>query len=415
MNSQPIMPVLVIGAGLSGLACAQALARRGIQPTVLDAKTRVAEPWRARHPALRLNIHRHFAGLPGQPAPASDGPFLRRDTVVAHLERYAARLQVPIHFGVEAHAIRRSAGRWQVSTTAGTYEADHVVVASGLDRLSHIPAWPGVDAFRGELLHVSDLGDVARFDGQRVLVVGAGNSGTDALNHLARHRPTEVLVALRHGPALVPTRVFGFPLHRLARVFAALPARIVDPACRAIQRLFLGNLARHGLRSHPDGGGTRLIRDGVTVAIDDGFAAALASGRLRIVAAVERFEPDRVRLADGSTCQPDVVIAATGYRSGLAPLLGELDVLDDEGRPRHPTGEADARHPGLWFTGFRPTFTGYFDAAGVAAERIAGGVAHHLQRTAHRTSGLRGPASSTECSAVAEAVQAQTLRQGANS
>ena len=92
MIPNPNPPVLVIGAGLSGLACADALARRGIHATVLEARARVAEPWRARHPALRLNIHRHFAGLPGQPAPKSDGPFLRRDTVVAHLERYAARL-----------------------------------------------------------------------------------------------------------------------------------------------------------------------------------------------------------------------------------------------------------------------------------------------------------------------------------
>ena len=34
-------------------------------------------------------------------------------------------------------------------------------------------------------------------------------------------------------------------------------------------------------------------------------------------------------------------------------------------------GEADFAHPGLWFTGFKPIFTGYFDAAGVAAKRIA--------------------------------------------
>jgi len=401
MNSKPMTPVLVIGAGLSGLACAQALARRGIPPTVLEAEGRVAEPWRARHPALRLNIHRHFAGLPGLKAPSSDGAFLRRDTVVAHLERYARSLDVPIRFGVEVGAVARSAGGWRVSTTAGPCETAHVVIASGRDRVPHIPDWPGREAFGAELLHVAELGDVARFDGKRVLVVGAGNSGSDALNHLARHRPKEVLIAVRHGPALVPARIFGFPLHRLARVFAALPSGLLDPAFRAVQRLFLGNLERHGLRSHPAGGGTRLIRDGVAFAIDDGFVAALRSGRFRMVHGVERFEPNGVRLADGSICTPDVVVAATGYRSGLAPLLGHLGVLDEEGRPRHPMGEPDPRNPGLWFSGFRPTFTGYFDAAAIAAERIAAGVAADARRTLRQASGLqiRGVASERAASA----------------
>ncbi len=53
-----------VGAGLSGLAAAEVLRRRGIAVSILEAHNHVAEPWRRRHPALRLNIHRHFARLP---------------------------------------------------------------------------------------------------------------------------------------------------------------------------------------------------------------------------------------------------------------------------------------------------------------------------------------------------------------
>ena len=62
---------------------------------MLEARDRVADPWRSRHPALRLNIHRKYAGLPGQVAPKKDGTYLKRDTVVAHLERYARRIGKP--------------------------------------------------------------------------------------------------------------------------------------------------------------------------------------------------------------------------------------------------------------------------------------------------------------------------------
>jgi cation diffusion facilitator CzcD-associated flavoprotein CzcO len=382
MNGIERGSAVVIGAGLSGLATARALTERGLPVTVLEARDRVADPWRRRHPALRLNIHRKFAGLPGQAAPKSDGTYLKRDTVVAHLERYADRLEAQICFGSTVTRLAQIPGGWRVETGDAVHEAENAVVATGRESIPHVPNWPGRDGFAGELLHVADLGDVSRFDGKRVLVVGAGNSGTDTLNHLARHRPADVMVSVRYGPAVVPKTIFGYPIHGLARLFAMMPNAVLDPDFKLTERLFLGDLQRYGLTSHPDGGSTRLLRDGITFAIDDGFVAALKSGRFRIVPRVKEFAGEAVVLADGSLCRPDVVIAATGYRSGLEPLLGHLDVLDENGRPNHPMGERDPKRPGLWFAGFKPIYTGFFDAAGIAAERIATGVAADARRFA---------------------------------
>ena len=363
--------VIVIGAGLSGLTAARELAQRGIPVTVLEARDRVAEPWRARHPQLRLNIHRHFARLPGRRLPDTDGTFLRRDTVVDYIEAYAADLDVPIRFGVNVTNIQRSGSRWRLTTEDQTYECDHVIFATGRDRIPHMPAWKGWDGFKGELIHAADLGDVTRLNNKRVLVIGAGNSGGDVLNHLAQHEPAEVFISVRHGPAIVPTRVFGFPLHRAANLFAALPVVALDPAFRLMQWLFFGNLARYGLTSHPDGGGTRLLRDGVAFAMDDGFVAAVRDGRFKVAGDIAEFRQDTVVFEDGQTFRPDAVICATGYRTGLEPLLGHLAVLSDRGVPLHPAGETDPANKGLWFNGYRPIFQGYFHAASVNARRIA--------------------------------------------
>ena len=119
------------------------------------------------------------------------------------------------------------------------------------------------------------------------------------------------------------------------------------------------------------GGGTRMLREGVAFALDDGFVAALKAGRFEVVAETVGFDEYRVELADGRLLDPDIVICATGYRSGLEPLFGDLDVLDRNGHPRHPMGQPDPDHPGLWFSGFTPSFTGYFHAAGVTADQIA--------------------------------------------
>lgn len=379
---------VVIGAGLSGLAAARELCSRGIAVTVLEAKERVAEPWRSRHPALRLNIHRYFAGLPGRAMTKGDGVFVRRDTVVDFLENYAADLPVAVQYGVEVTALEKAGTGWRVVTDEKEYHCAHVVVATGRDHFPHIPDWPGRADYRGEVIHAADLGDVARFDGKRVLVIGAGNSGADVLNHLTRHKPAFVWVAVRHGPAVVPARVFGFPLHRLARLFAAMPAWMLDPAFRLTQRLFLGDLAGCGLPSHPDGGGTRLLRDGIAFAIDDGFCAAVRSGRFRMVGDIAAFARDRVYMSDGKYFAPDVVICATGYRPGLDPLVSGFGVLELSGQPRFPCGEADPKNPGLWFTGYRALFTGYFDAAGIAAKRIADSVEAELHGTTPAESGM---------------------------
>jgi cation diffusion facilitator CzcD-associated flavoprotein CzcO len=363
--------VIVIGAGLSGLTAAHELAQRGIPVTILEASDRVAEPWHARHPQLRLNIHRYFARLPGHQVPDTDGAFLRRDTIVDYLESYAADLEVPVRFGVKVTGIERAGAVWQLTTDDQIYQCGHVIFATGRDRIPHMPVWKGRDRFQGELIHAADLGDVTRLDNKRILVIGAGNSGGDVLNHLAQHKPAEVLISVRHGPAIMPTRVFGFPLHRAANLFAALPVVALDPAFRLMQWLFFGNLARYGLTSHPDGGGTRLLRDGVAFAMDDGFVAAIRDGRFKVAGAIAEFRQDTVVFGDGQKLRPDTVICATGYRTGLEPLLGHLSALNDDGVPLHPSGEVDPGNKGLWFTGYRPVFQGYFHAAAASARRIA--------------------------------------------
>lgn len=371
--------VVVIGAGLSGLAVAKVLTDRAIPVRILDAASGPADSWRRRHPQLRLNTHRRFSHLPGQPALKTDGPFLRRDSVVRYLTEYAEGLPIGIEHDTRVVSIRRRNGRLVLETNRAAVTCSHVVFATGRDRVPFIPRWPGRDRFAGTVIHSADLGDVARFDGKRVLVVGAGNSGSDVLNHLARHQPAKVWVSVRYGPTIVPARILGIPTQLAAGLLDAIPIWLADAVLRTTQHLSFGDLKKHGLGRHPAGGGTRLLREGVAMAIDDGFVKAIKSGRFAVVRSVRALTDDRVVLDDDSSVRPDVVICATGYRPGLEPLLGNLGVLGDRGVPKIGPGDPWHNAPSLWFIGYQPIFSGYFRSAARSARLVADAIEKDLR------------------------------------
>ena len=98
---------------------------------------------------------------------------------------------------------------------------------------------------------------------------------------------------------------------------------------------------------------SRSHREGKAPAIlDRSVVDAIRQRRIEIVAAVDSFDTTCVVLADRTRLEPHVVIAASGYTTGLVPLVGHLGVLDERGVPLIHGGPAAA--PGLRFIGYQP-------------------------------------------------------------
>ena len=127
-----------------------------------------------------------------------------------------------------------------------------------------------------------------------------------------------------------------------------LPTRVADALARFARRKSIGDLSTYGLPVPEEGPMTRLRRLGVAPAIvDSEMIETIKSGGIEIVPAVDAFAGRAVRLAGGSTVEPDAVICATGYRRGLERLVGGLDVLDEHGRPRADGRAAGGKRPAL--------------------------------------------------------------------
>ena len=149
-----------------------------------------------------------------------------------------------------------------------------------------------------------------------------------------------------------------------------LPVPVVDRVAAAVARVEVPDLAEFGL-PRPTTGLYSRVRQGSVPLQDVGLIAAVQGRRVEPVAAVDSFDDGAVVLADGSRITPEVIIAATGYRRGLEPLVGDLDVLDDRGLPRVHGPRTSTSAPGLYFTGYTNPISGMFRELGIDARRIA--------------------------------------------
>jgi hypothetical protein len=161
------------------------------------------------------------------------------------------------------------------------------------------------------------------------------------------------------------------PLNPVAVVLNRLPAAVGDRAAALSQRIMFGDLSQYGLPLPEMGLVSTNRKRHQGPVIDDGFVDAVKRGDVEIVAAVEGFYRDDVMLADGERIQPDAVIAATGYRRGLEPLVGHLDVLDDLGVPIFQGAATHPHASGLHFVGYETRLYGQLRGIRLEARSLA--------------------------------------------
>ncbi|MCB5164938.1 NAD(P)-binding domain-containing protein [Streptomyces bambusae] len=346
---------VVIGGGQSGLAAAHALARAGVKPVVLEASERAAGSWPQYYDSLTLFSPARFSALPGMPFGGDPDRYPHRDEVTGYLDHYAARLDAEIRTRRRvARVTAEEGGRFRIEVEGGaTLTAGAVVAASGSFASPYRPALPGLESFTGRLLHVADYRRPEVFAGQRVVVVGAGNSAVQVAAELARKSATTL--ATRAPVKFARQHLLGRDLHFW--------------------------LTRTGLDAAPLG---RLLHTPpAQPVLDDGrYRAALAAGLPERRPVFTALDGDTLTWADGTVERVDAVILATGYRPHLPYLADIAGALDAAGRPRHRDG-ASPSHPGLAFVGLewqRSLSSNSLRGVGRDAGRAARRLAAHLAR-----------------------------------
>ena len=289
-----------------------------------------------------LNTSGKLSHLPGRPYPEGTPDFPSRDQMVEHLERHAAEDGIDRLLDTTVDCIDRNDDGWLLWTSAGKIHARQLIVATGHQNTPFTPEWKGLSDFKGELLHSADYRNPEPYRGKKVLVVGSGNSGMEIAHDLAEGGASEVRLSVRTPPNIIPLE--GASGEVIASVLYKLPLRVGDAVTRFNRRQNIGDLSEYGLPVPEEGLFSRLRRLGqVPPILSEEVIESIKERKFEVVGAVESLDATGVQLADGERIEPDAVICATGYRTGLEPLVGHLGVLDEQRACRKAVGRQARR------------------------------------------------------------------------
>ncbi len=173
-------PVAIIGGGQAGLSMSRCLKERAIDHIIFE-KYKIAHSWRSkRWDSFCLVTPNWQCDLPGYPYPGEDKEgFMQRDEIVEYVENYAASFDPPIHEGVEVLHLRQPdrGSVFELTTSAGDFSADRVVVATGG---YHRPKIPTIaERFPRDMvqIHSSEYKNPESLPDKAVLIIGTGQSG----------------------------------------------------------------------------------------------------------------------------------------------------------------------------------------------------------------------------------------------
>ncbi|KXN87227.1 putative indole-3-pyruvate monooxygenase YUCCA4 [Leucoagaricus sp. SymC.cos] len=387
-NTDPA--VLIVGGGQSGLEVAARLKLLDVPTLVIERNEKIGDNWRDRYDALCLHDPVWYDHMPYLPFPPNWPTFSPAKKLANWLEFYAEAMEVNVWTSSNVSYIQRdkSTGLFKVTVQRKDGEriftVKHVVFATGFASGGswYTPTYPGMDKFKGQVLHSAQHKKAADHLGKKVVLIGSCTSahdlGVDYYDHgvdvTMYQRGSTYVMSVQKGIRMLVAGVFdetGPPTAVADRISASFPNLLnvgvyyrVTSAIEEADKETLDGLRRVGFRmnrGHKDAGA---LLSAFTTAggyyLDVGGSQYVIDGKIKLKndSTLESFTETGLKFANGSELPADVVVFCTGLgkaRDVVQQVLdpetfkdvGEIWNLDDEGEFNGVWGDLGV--PNLWF------------------------------------------------------------------
>ncbi|TEA03720.1 flavin-containing monooxygenase [Mycobacteroides salmoniphilum] len=401
MNDRRQPKVVVVGAGMAGIAVGHKLKEAGFDDfTILEKGDDVGGVWYwNRYPGLTCDVPSQAYQYPF--APRTDWPrlFATGGEIQAYHRQVAEDLGVMSHIrcGQEVTAAEFTGEGWQVTTAAGErLECDFLIAATGVLHHPNIPDIPGLDSFQGKVVHTARWDDSVVLEGKRVAVIGTGSTGVQVVSAMQPivdqvtsfiRTPQWVLWApmgMRQ-PKFVAKVLEALPTERIVR-FSALTGtdalvnivtrpgwgrRLVQRYARACLHLIRDKELRQKLTPDYEPLCKRQVLSG-------SFHRAVQKPNVEIVTdRIDRITPTGIVTVDGVERDFDVIVLATGFHAHN--YMRPMNLVGKDG---YSIDEAWEKGPKAYRMTAIPGFPNFFTVLGPNSPTGSIWLQHTAERTA---------------------------------
>ncbi len=343
-----IYDTIVIGGGQAGLSMGYFLRRHKLDYLILDDQEKPGGSWLQVWDSLKLFSPVQFSSMSGWMMPAGKGEYPTRDEFLAYITQYEKRYNFPVQRPVNVINVKKEKDLFVIETNQQELLSRTLVSATGNAKNPFVPQYPAQSLFSGKQLHSAAYRSPEEFSGQKVLIVGGGNSGAQILAEVSKVARTQWVTP--EPPQFLPKEVDGRYL------FEAATRKFLNKEAPE-NKFSLGNIV-------------------MLESVSEAQKRGVLSARMPFSA----FYKEGVIWPDGTKEKFDNVIWCTGFKANLNHLRG-LDIIEDNRVETKYT--RSVKEPGLWLVGYG-SWTGFASATiygvGKTARHTAVEIAESLKK-----------------------------------
>ena len=385
-NREP--EVIVIGSGQAGLSIAARLKQQNIDTLIVDKNERVGDNWRNRYHSLKLHNQTHVNHLPYMPFPSTWPTFIPKDKLAGWFEYYVESMELNVwtntkFIGAEYNENKK---HWNVKLklsngTIKIMKPKHIVMAVGVSSVPNRNKIPGINDYKGKVIHSVDYDSGKHYDGKNVLVYGTGTSAHDVAQDLYVHGANVKIV--QRSPSMVvnvePSAQLPYQLYNegpntddcdLITISSPLEVlkkthQLLTQKTKKIDKPLLDKLTSVGFKleygEENSGWQFKYLTRGGGYYFNVGASDLIADGKIKVIqfSDIVNFLSSGIEMKSGEKFDVDLMVTATGYKGQeyvveelfgkpVVDKIGPIWGFDDE-RQELRNMWIQTKQPGLWF------------------------------------------------------------------